>query len=76
MEQHHPFSLWSHISPVILYNKQYSLTYPRTVPTLDLADRKGISEKDGVELLEALTKKAAELVGEVMIYELVLTAGK
>ena len=55
---------------------QYSATYPRTAPTLELAERKGLSEKEQGELLEMLTKKAGELVGEVMVYELVVVAGQ
>lgn len=54
---------------------QYTKTYPSTVPTLELKNRRGISEDDQEELLEVLIKQAQEQVGEVMVYELILQAG-
>jgi len=45
------------------------------VPNLELTDQKGISDKQCHELLGILQKKAQELVGDVMVYELVVTAG-
>jgi len=45
------------------------------VPNLELTDQKGISDKQCNELLGILQKKAQELVGDVMVYELVVTAG-
>lgn len=55
---------------------QFTPTYPRTPPTLELSEPKGITQKECTELLAVLVKKAGELVGEVMVYELVVTAGK
>jgi len=45
------------------------------VPTLELGDRRGISEAEQQELLGLLIKKAQKHIGEVMVYELILQAG-
>lgn len=55
---------------------QFSPSYPRTVPVIELQQRKGLSDKEVAELQEMLDKKAAALVGDVMVYELYMVAGK
>jgi hypothetical protein len=54
---------------------KYLASYPKTAPMLELSDRKGIGEKDCAELLEMLKRRASELLGEVMVYELIVSAG-
>lgn len=54
---------------------QYSQAYPKTAPQLALSDRRGISEAEAQELLALLVARSQELVGEVMVYELILVAG-
>lgn len=55
---------------------QFNPKYPKTIPTLEFTDRKGITEKELAELKELVVNRAKELVGEVMIYELVNVIGK
>lgn len=59
-----------------MVSAQFNPKYPKTIPTLELSERKGITEKELTELKELVMNRAKELVGEVMIYELVNVIGK
>ncbi len=68
---------WPNLSGTIpLFFLQFNPKYPKTIPTLEFTDRKGITEKEFAELKELVVNRAKELVGEVMIYELVNVIGK
>lgn len=45
------------------------------MPSIELQDRKGLSEKEVATLQELLEQKANALVGDVMVYELYVVAG-
>lgn len=53
---------------------QYTQAYPKTPPLLSLSDRRGFSEAEEEELLQLLVKRSQELVGDVMVFDLILVA--
>lgn len=55
---------------------QYTQAYPKTPPMLELSERRGFPEAEEQELLELLKQRSQELAGDVMVFDLILIAGR